>query len=73
VGWKAYFGLAQTPRVWLSLTKWLRHRLRALQLKHCQRGSTIYREKIALGATEQVAKRVTGNSRCWWRNSDGEI
>ena len=73
LGWKAYYGLAQTPRVWLSLDEWLRHRLRAIQLKHWKRGSTIYRELIALGATEQVAKRVAGNSRCWWRNSDGEI
>ena len=73
LGWKAYFGLAQTPRVWQSLDGWIRHRLRAIQLKHWKRGSTIYRELIALGATEQVAKRVAGNSRCWWRNSDGEI
>ena len=33
-GWKAYFGLAQTPKVWPELDEWLRHRLRALQLKH---------------------------------------
>ena len=31
--WKAYFGLAQTPRVWREQDKWLRHRLRAIQLK----------------------------------------
>ena len=23
LGWKAYFGLAQTPRVWLRLDEWL--------------------------------------------------
>lgn len=34
LGWKAYFGLAQTPQVWRKLDKWLRHRLRAIQLKH---------------------------------------
>ena len=73
MGWKSYFGLAQTPRVWRTLDEWLRHRLRAIQLKHWGRGSTIYRELINLGAAEQVAKRVAGNSRCWWRNSDGDI
>lgn len=73
LGWKAYYGLAQTPRVWLSLDEWLRHRLRAIQLKHWKRGSTIYRELINLGAAEQVATRVAGNSRCWWRNSNGDI
>src|SRR6201998_367622 len=34
LGWKAYFRLAQTPRVWLDLDKWMRHRLRVIQLKH---------------------------------------
>ena len=73
LGWKAYFGLAQTPRVWRTLDEWLRHRLRAIQLKHWKRGSTIYRELRKLGAAEQVAKRVAENSRCWWRNSNGDI
>jgi RNA-directed DNA polymerase len=73
LGWKAYFGLAQTPRVWLTLDEWLRHRLRAIHLKHWKRGSTIHRELRKLGASEAVAQRVAGNSRCWWRNSDGDI
>jgi RNA-directed DNA polymerase len=38
LGWKAYFRLAQTPRVWLELDKWMRHRLRAIQLKHWRSG-----------------------------------
>lgn len=73
LGWKAYFGLAQTPGIWRKLDEWLRHRLRATQLKHWRRGSTIYRELINLGATAHVAKRAAGNSRCWWRNSNGDI
>jgi len=73
LGWKAYFGLAQTPRVWRTLDEWLRNRLRAIHLKHWKRGSTIYRELINLGAAEHVAKRGAGNSRCWWRNSNGDI
>ena len=40
-GWKAYFRLAQTPRVFRELDEWLRHRLRALQLKHWRRGATM--------------------------------
>ena len=71
LGWKAYFGLAQTPGVWRELDEWLRHRLRAIQLKHWKRPSTIYRELKALGAAQNVAKRVAANSRRWWRNSDG--
>jgi RNA-directed DNA polymerase len=70
LGWKAYFGLAQTPKVWRELDEWLRHRLRAIQLKHWKRPTTMYRELKALGAGETVAKRVAANSRRWWRNSD---
>ncbi len=70
LGWKAYFGMAQTPGVWRELDEWLRHRLRAIQLKHWKRPNTIYRELKALGATGSVAKQVAANSRRWWRNSD---
>ena len=68
-GWKAYFAMAQTPGVWRELDEWLRHRLRAIQLKQWRRPKTIYRELKALGATESAARTVAGNSRCWWRNS----
>jgi len=69
LGWKAYFGLSQTPRVWRTLDEWLRHRLRAIPLKHWKRGTTIYRELQAMGAPTGVARQVAANSRCWWRNS----
>ncbi|SOT41044.1 putative reverse transcriptase-Group II intron [Burkholderia cenocepacia] len=69
LGWKAYFQMAQTPRVWLDLDKWMRHRLRVIQLKHWCRGPTIYRELRALGAPSAVAQQVAANSCHWWRNS----
>jgi RNA-directed DNA polymerase len=69
LGWKAYYRLAQTPRVWKELDQWMRHRLRAVQLKQWKRGTTMYRELMALGANPEVARRVAANSRCWWRNS----
>lgn len=69
LGWKAYFGLAQTPAVWRALDEWLRHRLRALQLRHWKRGATIYRELRSLGATHDVARQVSVNGRRWWRCS----
>jgi RNA-directed DNA polymerase len=70
LGWKAYFGLSQTPRVWRTLDEWLRHRLRAIQLKHWKRGKTMFRELRVLGASVDVASQVAANSRRWWRNSD---
>jgi RNA-directed DNA polymerase len=69
LGWKAYFGLAQTPRVWRELDEWLRHRLRAIQLRHWKRASVIYREFKARGAGEDVARQVAGNCHRWWHNS----
>jgi RNA-directed DNA polymerase len=68
-GWKAYFQLAQTPKVWRRLDEWMRHRLRAIQLKFWCRGPTMYRELSALGASRDVAAQIAGNSRCWWHNS----
>jgi group II intron reverse transcriptase/maturase len=68
-GWKAYFQLAQTPKVFRELDEWIRHRLRALQLKHWRRGTTMYRELRAMGASESDARTVAANSRRWWRNS----
>ncbi len=73
LGWKAYFRLAQTPRVWRELDEWLRHRLRAIQLKHWKRGTTMYRELKALGASDADAHRVAANSRSGWRNSAGQL
>lgn len=73
LGWKAYFGLSQTPKVWQTLDEWLRHRLRAIQLKQWRRGKTIFRELRALGASVSVAAQVAGNARSWWRNSAMQV
>lgn len=68
-GWKNYFRLADTPGVFAELDKWVRHRLRALQLKQWIRGTTIYRELTARGLPHVAAARVAGNGRRWWRSS----
>src|SRR5579871_53534 len=68
-GWKAYFRLAETPRVFVELDKWIRHRLRAVQLKHWKRGTTVYRELRARGLSVSNAAKVASSTRRWWRNS----
>jgi len=68
-GWKAYFRLAQTPSVWRALDEWMRHRLRAIQLKQWKHSRTIFRELTARGASFDVAQQVAVNARRWWRNS----
>jgi RNA-directed DNA polymerase len=51
------------------LDEWLRHRLRAVQLKQWRHGTTIFRELRRLGASVDLAARIAGNARRWWRNS----
>jgi len=68
-GWKAYFRLAETPRTFADIDKWVRHRLRAVQLKHWKRGRTIYRELVARGMSTRAASQVAANGRRWWHNS----
>jgi RNA-directed DNA polymerase len=69
LGWKAYFRLADTPGVWSDLDQWIRHRMRAIQLKQWKRGTTTYRELRQRGASCDVAAQVAANTRRWWRNS----
>lgn len=52
-----------------DLDKWIRHRTRAIHLKHWKRGKTAYRELRSLGDSSDVAAQVAGNARRWWRNS----
>jgi len=68
-GWKAYFRIADTPRAFADIDGWIRHRLRAVQLKHWKRGRTIYRELVARGMSDGAARRVAANGRRWWHNS----
>ena len=68
-GWKAYFRLADTPRIFRELDAWIRHRLRAIHLKHWKRGTTIYRELRARGLSRHGAAKVASNGRRWWRSS----
>jgi hypothetical protein len=68
-GWKAYFRLADTPKALATLDEWIRHRLRALQLKHWKRGRTTFRQLRQLGLSQDEAARVAACTRSWWRNS----
>jgi group II intron reverse transcriptase/maturase len=69
VGWKNYFRLAETPKIFRLLDEWIRHRLRALHLKHWRRGTTIFRELRARGMSPTAAATVAANGRRWWKNS----
>jgi RNA-directed DNA polymerase len=68
-GWRAYLRLSQTPKVMSDLDKWLRRRLRVLQLKQWKRGPTMFREARKLGASTQLARRIASHAGSWWHGS----
>jgi len=66
VGWKAYFRLADTPRVFADVDKWLHRRLRMLMLKQWKRGRTIYRELQRRGVEGAALGMAARFGRRWW-------
>jgi group II intron reverse transcriptase/maturase len=69
LGWKGYFQLAGTPGVFKSLDEWIRHRLRAVQLKQWKRGTTTYRELRKRGLSSDAAAVVAAGTQRWWHTS----
>lgn len=67
VGWKNYFQLADTPKVFSELDSWIRRRLRMLQLKQWKRGKTCYRELVARGLSSIPAATVAQGRRSRWK------
>jgi group II intron reverse transcriptase/maturase len=68
-GWKLYFHLANTPGVFADHDKWIRHRLRALQLKQWKRGPRVYAEMRRLGLSQSAAAQAAFLERRWWRRA----
>lgn len=69
LGWKGYFRLATTPGVFRELDEWIRHRLRAIQLKQWKRGRTAFRELVALGLSRDQAAKIAVNTCRWWKTA----
>jgi RNA-directed DNA polymerase len=65
-GWKEYFKLSDTPKVFFDLDGWIHRRLRMLQLKQWKRGRTAFRELTALGLPEWLVRKGAGYGRRWW-------
>ncbi len=67
LGWKGYFLLADTPRIFQGLDQWIARRLRMVQLKQWKRGTTVYRELRRRGVPERVSRAAAAHGRSWWR------
>jgi len=72
-GWKSYFRLAQTPQTFKNLDSWMRHRLRAIQLKHWRTGTTTYSRLRGLGASHELAAQIAGGAGHWWSHSEAGL
>ena len=68
-GWKEYYKLAETPYVFRSIDTWIRHRLRAMQLKQWRRGPTVYRELRARGVPDRLAAAAASIAKRWWNTA----
>lgn len=67
-GWKTYFRLAQPPQIFKDLDSWIRHQLRAIQLKHWHTGNTVYSRLRSLGAGRTYGGRrgaLAETQRSW--------
>lgn len=67
VGWRSYFRLADTPRIFAQVEQWLHRRLRAIHLKHWKRGSTVFRELHRRGVSRHVAAMAARFAGNLWR------
>src|SRR6516165_7491387 len=65
-GWRSYFGFCETPEVLVSLTGWVRRRLRCALWRQWK---TVRRRRAALlelGVRPQLAANMAGSSRGPW-------
>ncbi len=72
-GWKSYFCLAKTPQIFKDLDSWIRHRLRAIQLKYWRTGTTVYNRLRSFGASRELAALIAGGAGHWWRHSEAGL
>ena len=68
-GWKRYFRLADTPRVFHNLDAWIRRRLRSVHLKQWKQGTTVFRKLCARGLSTRTAAEVAAHCRRWWKTA----
>ena len=68
-GGRQYYRPVQTPTVLLALDRWVRTRLRVLQLMQWRRGPAIYRAVRHLGGSEELAARIASGTQSRWRTA----
>lgn len=65
-GWRQYFGLADTPRIFQALDQWMHRRLRMLQLKQWKHATAVRRELQRRGVYGAALRIAVRYARSWW-------
>ncbi len=65
-GWRGYFGFCETPEVLVSLTRWIRLRLRAALWRQWKTPRRRRAALIALGVLPRLASNTAGSGRGPW-------
>ena len=73
MGWKAYFGRAQTPGIWRSLDEWSRPSAPGDSTQALEARRDPVPRTAELGGSCPGSAEGAANSRCGWRNSKGDI
>lgn len=66
-GWMGYFRLADTPKTFAELDKWLHRRMRQIRWKEWKRYSAKRRNLRQLGIPERAAREWAASSKGYWR------
>src|SRR6201997_1524324 len=69
IGWRAYFGFCQTPRVLANLEAWTRRRLRSYLWRQWQNGHNRFDELRRRGVPKFRAAVAAGSPTGFWRMS----
>ena len=65
-GWRSYFGFCETPEVLVSLTGWVRRRLRCALWRQWETPRRRRAALLELGVRPQLAANMAGSGRGSW-------
>jgi len=65
-GWRSYFGFCETPEVLISLTRWVRLRLRAALWRQWKTARRRRAALMELGVLPRLASNTAGSGRGPW-------
>ncbi len=71
LGWKNYFKLAETPKIFGELDAWIRRKLRVLILKQWKTRKAVYKNLVARGLAPDTARTMANHRRHRWATTAG--